>query len=197
MTFHVIRHSGRRKNSPFFRRPFCCASFARMPTRLAPACRHERFALPATQPQPFRRFIVGRREDDAVELNGLFRFEEPDRRDALAEESLSTATGIRLVQRSRKGSTAQACFAHRPGGACWFRNDADEVLAAAERLAAILRQRGNPVRFDRERSPWPNRLFRRASDVTRRPLPGRRRDCYSELSDSRSLANAWTPGLSG
>ena len=129
--------------------------------------------------RPFRRLIVGRRDDDVAHLDGIFRF------DGTADQA-PPVDRLKLEEayewfRDHLKVPPPNVFAQPPGAACWFRNDAGDALAAADRLVTILRQLRHPVRLVVSGAPGRIVYYDEFQIVTRRPLPGRRRPYHSEL----------------
>lgn len=145
--------------------------------------------------RPFRRFIVGRREDDVAYSDGIFRFDDrtADQASAVDRSKLEVAYGW---FRDHLKVPPPDVFARPPGAACWFRNDADDALAAAGRLIAIIRELGHSVRSIVCSAPGRIVYYDEQQIVTHRPLPGRRRPYHIELPiDQTWVHPATNPGL--
>lgn len=129
--------------------------------------------LPCTA-RPFLRFVVGRRDDDIAQLDGLFRFDDFDERRGSSEEQAALKQAyawfnlhIKVPPRQTFGATA--------GAACWFRNDAGEALVRMWELVTLLREMGHEIRFIGSNRPGTIVYYDEHQVVTRRPQPGRQR----------------------
>jgi hypothetical protein len=131
--------------------------------------------------RPFVRFVVGPISEPADKLNGVFRFPEswddsprctPERREAIEaayrwfNEHLIVPAFGEIAEPSRT--------------ACWFRSDAGPMLPKIWQLALEIADLGLAVRYIWTNHPGPIVYFDEHQIVTRRPLSGRRRDCYWE-----------------
>jgi hypothetical protein len=130
--------------------------------------------------RPFFRFVVGRREDDIVRLQGPFRFQDRDERAGVSEQRAALKEAYAWFNGHVK-VPPRSVFAEPHGTACWFRNDAGEALARIRKLVKLLVTSGHSVRFIASDRPGTIVYYDEHQVVTRRPLPGRRRDCYWEL----------------
>jgi hypothetical protein len=190
-----IRNSGRRESFPFFRRLFLIPTH-QIHCRCRPRAAMNALLYLPRSARPFRRFIVGLREDDVALLDGVFRFEERDEDKSPAKDRSQLEDAYAWFRGSLK-VPPRTVFAEPPGGACWFRSDADDALAAAERLVTILRQLGYPVRSILSDAPGRIVYYDEHQIVTRRPFPGRRRHYHFELPiDQLGRARPnWEPSL--
>ena len=129
--------------------------------------------LPRTA-RPFLRFVVGRRDDDIVQLHGLFRFEDCDQRCSAPEQQAALKQAYAWFNEHIKVPPRRT-FAVTNGAVCWFRNDAGEALVRMWELVALLRDLGHEIRFIGSDRPGTILYYDEHQVVTRRPPPGRRR----------------------
>src|SRR5262245_28736761 len=124
--------------------------------------------------RPFLRFVIGRCQDDAHDLDGLFR--------ARASESIKSCgldNCYAWFKQHIKVPPRQAFEPH--GGACWFRSDAGEAVAQMWELATHLRGSGCQVRFIGSDRPGTIIYYDEHQIVTRREKRGRRRAWHWEI----------------
>jgi hypothetical protein len=132
--------------------------------------------------RPFARFVVGPEQDPAHTLDGVFQVDSvldylcrsPDTRapiDDAFEWFNHHLIAPPLLKSTRAGLMA-----------CWFRSDAGEMLVRIWELAWLLAEVGLSVRYVWTNHPGPIAYFDEHQIVARRPLPGRRRDCYWDLT---------------
>ena len=133
--------------------------------------------------RPFVRFVVGPKSQPAHTLDGVFQFgdlpDHPPGWTAEDDEAVEEAYGwfnAHLVVPPLLKSTRTGVLA------CWFRSDAGEMLCRTWELARKICNAGLPVRYVWTNHPGPIVYFDEHQVVARRPLSGRRRDCYWELT---------------
>jgi hypothetical protein len=131
--------------------------------------------------RPFVRFVVGPPTEPAHALSGVFRFPESwedlprcttDRREAI--EAAYRWFNEHLIVPAFRDITEPARTA------CWFRSDAGPMLPQIWKLALQIADLGLAVRHVWTNHPGPIVYFDEHQIVARRPVPGRRRDCYWE-----------------
>jgi hypothetical protein len=139
--------------------------------------------------RPFIRFVVGPLSEPAHRLSGLFRF--PDELEHLPGYSPERREAIDAAYEWFNQHLVVPAFgaikdSHQT--VCWFRSDSGEILCEAWRLAIAIADLGICVRYVCTFHPGPIAYFDEHQIVARRPIPGRRRDCYWEKRLQRDIA---------
>ena len=133
--------------------------------------------------RPFLRFVVGSESAPAHMLDGVFQFGDvqecvphclPEKHEAIE------AAYVWFNQHLIVPPLLKSC-GNSPT-ACWFRSDAGEMLVRIWELANLLRDLGLGVRYIWTNHPGPIVYYDEYQIVARRPVPGRRCDCYWELT---------------
>lgn len=131
--------------------------------------------------RPFVRFVVGSEQHQAHTLDGVFQVDSVLDHLCRSHETRASIDNAfqwfndhlivpPLLKSTRAGLTA-----------CWFRSDSGEMLVRIWELACLLADVGLAVRYVWTNHPGPIVYFDEHQIVARRPIPGRRRDCYWEL----------------